>query len=43
MKAAIAFGAMLSLLAGTALAQSLKGPVSDKPLEEKWAPTKWGS
>ena len=43
MKAAIAFGAMLSLLAGTALAQSLKGPVSDKPLEEKWAPTKWGA
>jgi len=42
MKAAIAFGAMLSVLAGTALAQSLKGPVSDKPLEEKWAPTKWG-
>jgi len=42
MKAAIAFGAILSLLAGTALAQSLKGPVSDKPLEEKWAPTKWG-
>jgi hypothetical protein len=39
MKAAIAFGAVVSLLAGTALAQSLKGPVSDKPLEEKWAPT----
>ena len=43
MKAAIAFGAILSLLAGTALAQTLKGPVSDKPLEEKWAPTKWGA
>ena len=43
MKAAIAFGAVLSLLAGTALAQTLKGPVSDKPLEEKWAPTKWGA
>ena len=35
MKAAIAFGAILSLLAGTALAQTLKGPVSDKPLDEK--------
>ena len=43
MKAAIAFGTVLSLLAGTALAQTLKGPVSDKPLEEKWAPTKWGA
>jgi hypothetical protein len=43
MKAAIAFGAILSLLAGTALAQTLKGPVSDKPLDEKWAPTKWGA
>src|SRR6516165_3473988 len=43
MKAAITFGAILSLLAGPALAQSLKGPVSDKPLEEKWAPTKWGA
>ena len=42
MKVAIAFGAILSLLAGTALAQTLKGPVSDKPLDEKWAPTKWG-
>jgi hypothetical protein len=35
MKAAIAFGAVLSLRAGTALAQTLKGPVSDKPLEQK--------
>ena len=43
MKAAIAFGAILSLLAGTALAQTLKGPVSDKPLDLKWAPTKWGA
>jgi kynurenine formamidase len=43
MKAVIAFGAILSLLAGTALAQTLKGPVSDKPLDEKWAPTKWGA
>jgi kynurenine formamidase len=26
-----------------AVAQTLKGPVSDKPFDEKWAPTKWGA
>jgi kynurenine formamidase len=25
------------------MAQALKGPVSDKPLQEKWAPSKWGA
>jgi kynurenine formamidase len=30
-------------LAALAVAQTLKGPVSDKPLDEKWAPSKWGS
>ena len=26
-----------------AVAQTLKGPVSDKPFTEKWAPSKWGA
>lgn len=26
-----------------AFAQTLKGPVSDKPLQENWFPTKWGA
>jgi hypothetical protein len=30
-------------LTGFAVAQTLKGPVSDKPFDEKWAPTKWGA
>src|SRR5438445_13739326 len=30
-------------LAGFAVAQTLKGPVSDKPIDEKWAPSKWGA
>ena len=30
-------------LAALAVAQTLKGPVSDKPLDEKWAPSKWGA
>ena len=42
MKVIVICGAVLSLAAGTALAQTLKGPVNDKPFEEKWAPTKWG-
>src|SRR5262249_41854249 len=33
----------LLLLALSAGAQTLKGPVSDKPLDEKWAPSKWGA
>jgi len=28
---------------GFATAQTLKGPVSDKPWEENWAPSKWGA
>jgi len=32
---------MLLAFAHPALAQTLKGPVSDKPLTEKWAPSKW--
>jgi len=33
------------LLSAAALAgaQTLKGPVSDKPIDEKWAPSKWGA
>ena len=34
---------MLLAFAHPALAQALKGPVSDKPLTEKWAPSKWGA
>src|SRR5215470_18017695 len=30
-------------LTGLAVAQTLKGPVSDKPIDEKWAPSKWGA
>jgi kynurenine formamidase len=30
-------------LAVLAVAQTLKGPVSDKPIDEKWAPSKWGA
>ena len=30
-------------LAALAVAQTLKGPVSDKPIDEKWAPSKWGA
>ena len=34
---------MLLAFAHPALAQTLKGPVSDKPLTENWAPSKWGA
>jgi kynurenine formamidase len=34
---------IVSVLAGPAAAQTLKGPVSDKPITEKWAPSKWGA
>ena len=34
---------MLLAFSHPALAQTLKGPVSDKPLTEKWAPSKWGA
>jgi len=30
-------------LAGLVYSQTLKGPVSDKPLTENWAPSKWGA
>jgi len=26
-----------------ATSQTLQGPVSDRPLDEKWAPSKWGA
>jgi len=39
----IVFVAMLAIFAGSSGAQTLKGPVSDKPLDEKWAPSKWGA
>jgi len=34
---------VVAALAGFAVAQTLKGPVSDKPIDEKWAPSKWGA
>jgi kynurenine formamidase len=34
---------MLLAFVGSAMAQTLKGPVSDKPLTENWAPSKWGA
>ena len=34
---------MLLTFAPPALAQTLKGPVSDKPLTENWLPSKWGA
>jgi len=30
-------------LGGLVYSETLKGPVSDKPLTEKWAPSKWGA
>ena len=39
---AVVIGAVLAF-AGSAGTQTLKGPVSDKPLDEKWAPSKWGA
>src|SRR5215467_4985902 len=35
--------AVLLSFAVAASAQTLKGPVSDKPIDEKWAPSKWGA
>ena len=35
--------ATLCVAPAAAMAQALKGPVSDKPLQEKWAPSKWGA
>ena len=42
MKRSIISGMVLALFAGSAMAQALPGPVSDKPLQENWAPSKWG-
>jgi kynurenine formamidase len=39
---AVVIAAVLAF-AGPAGTQTLKGPVSDKPLDEKWAPSKWGA
>ena len=36
-------GAVLVAFTGSALAQALPGPSDDKPLTEKWAPSKWGA
>jgi len=33
----------LCFAANSANAQTLKGPTSDKPLMENWAPSKWGA
>jgi kynurenine formamidase len=43
MKRAILAGAIVAAVGGPAFAQVLPGPVSDKPLTEKWAPSKWGA
>ena len=43
MRLSIIAGAIAFAFAGSALAQTLKGNVDDKPLTEKWAPSKWGA
>jgi kynurenine formamidase len=47
MRSLVAVGVVLAVVlaafAGSAAAQTLKGTVDDKPLNEKWAPTKWGA
>src|SRR5215470_4222776 len=35
--------AALCMAGGTAMAQTMKGPVNDKPLTENWAPSQWGA
>lgn len=35
--------AALLVAADAAMAQALPGPSSDKPLQERWAPSKWGA
>jgi kynurenine formamidase len=40
-KAAVAVSVLA--VAGFAVAQTLKGPMSDKPYDERWAPSKWGA
>jgi kynurenine formamidase len=43
MRLSIIAGAVLAAFAGSAMAQTLSGPVDDRPLTEKWAPSKWGA
>ncbi len=45
MKFAILAGAVaaLCLSTGSVLAQTMKGPLNERPLTENWAPTKWGA
>ena len=43
MKLSVISGMVAALFAGSAMAQALPGPVSDKPLQENWAPSKWGA
>jgi kynurenine formamidase len=43
MRGALLAGAVLFATGSTALAQALPGPSDDKPLTEKWAPSKWGA
>jgi kynurenine formamidase len=40
---AIAAAVGLLCFAATASAQTMKGPTSEKPFQENWAPTKWGA
>lgn len=42
MKTIDIFAVALLCAAGGVFAQPLKGPVSDKPFEERWAPSQWG-
>jgi len=39
----IVLATLVLAFAGLVGAQTLKGPVSDKPITEKWAPSKWGA
>jgi kynurenine formamidase len=43
MKLSIIAGAIAALATTGAFAQTLKGNVDDRPLTEKWAPSKWGA
>jgi len=43
MKLSIISGVVLALFAGSAIAQTLKGPVNDAPITENWFPSKWGA
>ena len=43
MRGPLLAGAVLVAFTGSALAQALPGPSDDRPLTEKWAPSKWGA